>query len=238
MNQRWGEWLDLDPAGLTNDQLAERFVETIELQRDTFDWNMVTDPAYLFPLSDLHDFVVAELGGGMETTTRLLAGASPSDYRASLVSLAHQLSPATAAAVVDGTATTAAELSAIDPGFAAAYESHLRAFGLRILGFDLSAKVLLEDPALELSRLATLPASDDPSVAAEELAAALRSSLEAEKAARFDDLITEARDAYPIREGGEAVHAKTMGAVRLTALEAGRRMVDAGQISTRITPSS
>jgi phosphohistidine swiveling domain-containing protein len=226
-----GRWLDLDPAGLTNDQLAERFVETIELQRDTFDWNMVTDPAYLFPLSDLHDFVVAELGGGMETTTRLLAGASPSDYRASLVSLAHQLSPATAAAVVDGTATTAAELSAIDPGFAAAYESHLRAFGLRILGFDLSAKVLLEDPALELSRLATLPASDDPSVAAEELAAALRSSLEAEKAARFDDLITEARDAYPIREGGEAVHAKTMGAVRLTALEAGRRMVDAGQIS-------
>ena len=74
-----GRWLDLDPAGLTNDQLAERFVETIELQRDTFDWNMVTDPAYLFPLSDLHDFVVAELGGGMETTTRLLAGASPSD---------------------------------------------------------------------------------------------------------------------------------------------------------------
>lgn len=226
-----GEWLDLDSAELANDQLADRLLETIELQRDTFDWNMVTDPAYLFPLSDLHDFVVAELGGGMETTTRLLAGASPSEYRASLVSLAHQLSEATTAAIVAGTATTAAELAAIDPGFAAAYESHLRAFGLRILGFDLSAKVLLEDPALELSRLATLPASDDPSVAADELAAALRSSLGAEKAARFDGLIAEARDAYPIREGGEAVHAKTLGAVRLTALEAGRRMVDAGQIA-------
>jgi pyruvate,water dikinase len=225
------QWLDLDLAALTNGQLADLVVETVELQRDTFDWNMVTDPAYLFPLSDLHDFVVAELGGSMETTTRLLAGASPSEYQASLASLAHQLSPATTTAIIDGTATTAAELTPIDPAFAAAYESHLRAFGLRILGFDLSAKVLLEDPALELSRLATLPAADDPSVAAEELAAELSASLVAEKATRFGNLVAEARNAYPIREGGEAVHAKTIGAVRLTALEAGQRMVDAGQIS-------
>lgn len=225
------EWLDLDSAELTNDQLADLLAGAIELQRNTFDWNMVTDPAYLFPLSDLHDFLAAETGGGMELTTRLLAGASPSEYRESLASLAGLLSEEVRTAIINGTATTVLELEAVDPAFAAAYESHLRIHGLRILGFDLSAKVLLEDPELELSRLATLPQSDDPSLAAEQLAAKVRSSLTDDKVVRFDTLLTEARSAYPIREEGEAVHARTMGTVRLAALEAGRRMVDAGQIA-------
>jgi pyruvate,water dikinase len=37
--------------------------------------------------------------------------------------------------------------------------------------------------------------------------------------------VGEARRTYPIRESGEAVHAKTVGTIRLIALEAGSRMV-------------
>lgn len=220
-------WLDLDLSNLSNRQLDDLLANAVELQRETFGWNMVTDPAYLFPLSNLHDFVVAELDGGMESTTRLLAGASPSEYQASLTSLGAQLSPEARASIIDG---ATGEVEAIDPAFAAAYQAHLRVFGLRILGFDLSTKVLLEDPDLELSRLATAPVHEDPSRGAAELAVSLRSKLGPQAAQRFDDLVAEARKEYSIRESGEAVHAKTMGMVRLVALEAGRRMVSADQL--------
>jgi pyruvate,water dikinase len=192
---------------------------------------LVTDTAYLFPLAELHDFVTTELGGGMETATRLLAGSSPSEYRDSMISLANRLSPQARAAILSGGGDVMPRLATADPGFAEAYRDHLRIHGYRILGFDLTGKVLLEDPHAELVRAASQPPVDDPTPEAEQLAAELRSSLDSARSQRFDDLVAEARSTYPIREEGEAVHARVMGAVRLTALEVGRRMVGAGHLT-------
>lgn len=226
-------WLDLDRTALSDEQLARLLVAMAELQRQTFGWNMATDPAYLFPLSDLHEFVEAELGLGIETTIRLLAGASPSQYLQSLTSLSVQLTPQGRETILDGAGRALDKLEATDSQFADAYRAHTRIHGLRILGFDLADKALLEEPDLELSRLATLPPHDDPTPDAERLATELRSRLDPERTTRFDELVADARRHYPIREDGESVHARTLGAFRLTALEAGRRMVRAGHLETR-----
>ena len=223
-------WLDLDRTELSNEQLARLMQAMIELQRETFGWNMATDPAYLFPLSDLQEFVETELGLGMETTIRLLAGSSPSQYLQSLTALNEQLSSRGRNTILGGEGDPLDRLETTDPEFAAAYRAHLRVHGLRILGFDLADEVMLERPDLELSRLATLPPHDDPTPDAERLAAELRSTLGPDQAGRFDELVAEARRTYPIREDGESVHARAMGAVRLTALEVGRRMVGAGHL--------
>ena len=164
---------------------------------------MVTDPAYRFPLTELHEFVTTELGGRMETTTRLLAGSSPSEYRDSMISLADRLSPLARAAILSGDGDVMARLTTADPGFAEAYRDHLRIHGCRILGFDLAQKALLEDPHAELVRVATQPPVDDPTPEAERLAAELRSSLDPTRSQRFDDLVAEARSTYPIREGAK-----------------------------------
>jgi pyruvate,water dikinase len=223
-------WLDLDRTALSDEQLARLIVAMAELQRETFGWNMATDPAYLFPLSDLQEFVETELGLGMESTIRLLAGASPSQYLKSLTSLSERLGSQARETILDGDSDALDGLETTDPEFSVAYRAHRRIHGLRILGFDLADKVLLEEPDLELNRLATLPPHDDPTPDAAHLAAELRSLIDPERAARFDELVAEARRTYPIREEGESVHARTMGAVRLTALEAGRRMVEAGHL--------
>ncbi len=222
---RWGR-LDLD--GPSAGELAELLDAAAATQREVFAWNMVTDLAYVLPLSALHGFVEDRLGEGMETTIRLLAGASPSPYRSSAAALARRMSPELREAVLAD--PDPARLAAVHPGFAAAYEDHLRRYGMRILGFDLSARTLRERPDLELARIASLPEPADPTPEAERLAAELRSALDADDATRFDELLAEARRTYPIREEGEAVHAKAMGALRRFALEAGRRMVAAGHL--------
>ncbi len=223
-------WYDLDPAQLTDAELAGELAAATEEQRHTFAWNMATDPSYLLPLVDLLDFVEERDLGGMETTTRLIAGSARAEYRDSIAALAAGLTPAVRAAIADGNGDVLDRVAAADPSFAAAYEAHRREHGQRVLGFDLIDPTMLEDPGAELARLVTLPEDVDPTPDAEALAAKLRSRLDPSEAAQFDTLTAEARATYPIREEGEAVHARVMGAIRLLALEAGRRMVDAGMV--------
>jgi rifampicin phosphotransferase len=221
-------WFDTDLSLLNNDALSDHIAQAVELQRETFSWNMNTDPAYLLPLSALHDFVQTELNVGMEVTVALLAGASPSDYLASSTALSGALPEDVRDAVASG-----GGVAALDPESAAIYETHRRAHGTKIIGFDLSNHTYLEDPDRELARIATMAPPRDPSIDAAARAADLRASLDAERAARFDLLLAEARDTYPIREEGEAVHARVMGMVRLFSLEAADRMVNAGHLTDR-----
>lgn len=221
-------WLDLDISTLSDNRLRSLIGDAVELQRETFEWNMATDPAYLMPLADLNQFVEEQLDVGIATTIRLLAGASPSAYAASVSALAEEMPEEVRAAIVAG--ARIGDLENIDPVFVDAYRSHLRVHGLRVLGFDLSYRVLLEEPELELGRIATMPRLNDPTTEAEELAARLRGDLDGAAVPRFDALLAEARRTYPIREQGEAVHARAMGILRLGVLEAGSRMVDQGHL--------
>jgi len=222
------EWFDIDRPLLANDALSELIQEAVELQRDTFSWNMNTDPAYLFPLAALLDFVEAELDGGMGMTTALLAGASPSNYLASTVALSATFPSDVCDAVASG-----GGVAALDSASALAYDVHQRAHGTKIIGFDLSNRTYLENPDRELARIATMVPPKDPSIDAAALAAVLRATVDADRADRFDALLAEAREVYPIREEGEAMHARVMGMVRLFSLEAGARMVDVGHLTDR-----
>lgn len=221
------EWHDLDLAALGDTDLAALIHEAVELARDVFSWNMSTDPAYLLPLADLHRFVERELGEGIETVTRLLAGSARSAYRDSVEALCARLTPDARAAITGPDPLR--RLAEIDPETEAAYRIHQRRHGTRVLGFDLTYPTQLEQEEAELARIAAGTVERDPSGPALELAAELASRLDPRDAGEFDRLLDAARSTYWIREEGEAVHASVLGQLRLIVLEAGRRLVAAGQ---------
>lgn len=224
--QTLDRWSSSDLAEQSDMDLAERLRAVAGLQREVFGWNMVTDLSYLLPLADLDRFVTDELGGDMATTTRLVAGFSPSPYQRKARALAARLSEADRQAILAGADLD--ELS--DAGFVEAFRRHLADEGLRSLGYDLPAPTLGEDPRSELLRIATLPTHTGGSV--DGLLDEVASDLAPDAAERLRRLTARARTAFPIREGGEAVHARTAGMLRLTALEAGRRMVRKGVTSS------
>lgn len=226
---RLSEWFDLELSQLSDPVLAETFSEAVELARDTFAWNMVTDPAYLIPLADLNRFIVRHLGEGVETAIRLVAGSSRSEYRDSVAALADQVTPAIREAVERGDGDVLVELVELDPDFAGAYRRHQRAHGASILGFDFDCPTLLEDPLGELRRIVSLPPEGpDPSADAAALATDLAAKLPAELRGEFEGLVAEARRTYWIREEGNAVLFCTFGALRQFMLEVGRRMMMSG----------
>lgn len=218
-------WYGLALGDLSNGELSDLLVEVVERQRSTFGWNMLTDPSYLLPLADLHEFVETRFGHGMETTTRLLAGASPSSYLASAENVAQSMSDKVKAAVATG-----GGIGALDDASREAYVEHLRAHGQAVMGFDLSNRTRLEDPDRELARIATMRRPEDASIGAATLAGELRFQLADAEVDEFDRLLGEARSTYPIREEGEAVHGRVMGVVRLVAIEAGVRMAASGHL--------
>lgn len=224
------DWFDLELGDLSNVDLAELFERAVELVRDTFAWNMVTDPAYLVPLADLHHFVSAHFDAGLEMTLRLLAGSSRSEYRQSVSALSEMVTPAVRELVERGGDGLFVDLERIDPAFATAFRSHQRRHGTTILGFDFDQPTYLEDPIAELLLIANLPPEEgDPSTDAAGLASELAEKLPPDARARFEMRLAEARNTYWIREEGNAVLFTVIGALRLVMLEVGRRLVAADQ---------
>lgn len=225
------DWFDLELENLSDDELADLFGRAVELVRDTFAWNMVTDPAYLVPLADLHHFVSAHFGAGLETTLRLLAGSSRSEYRESVSVLSEMVTPTVRELVERGGDGLVVDLERIDPAFATAYQSHQRRHGTTILGFDFDQPTYLEDPVAELRRIVNLPPEEgDASTDASALASELADGLSPDLRGCFEMLLAEARNTYRIREEGNAVLFSVIGALRLVMLEVGRRLVAAHQV--------
>ncbi len=219
---------DLDLGSLTLRELAAAFGESVETARTAFGWNMATDPFYLLPLASLHRFVEDRRLGDMQIVTQLVSGSIRSEVRESLTRLAPLLTPAAIDVIEAAGSDLLDRLAEADSGFAHAYGSHLRAHGQRIFGFDLGARTVVEDPALELRWLAAGMPERNAAEHAAHLALELRGRLDERDAIEFDSLLSTARETYPLREHGEAVHARALGWVRLVALEIGRRMVAAG----------
>lgn len=223
-----GEWFDLDPDSLDLAELADLAADAIDTARATFGWNMVTDPYYLIPLATLNSFIGSRGLGDMQVVTRLVAGSIRSEVRESLAELAQRLSPQVRGVIEQGGRDVLERIEEVDPGFAGRYGDHLRAHGQRLFGFDLTAPTVVEDPNLELRWLLGDRAGPDANGDAGTLANEIRSGLSSGDATEFDMLLEDARATYPIREHGEAVHARAFGAVRLVGLEIGNRMVSAG----------
>ena len=221
-------WSRLDLTALDAADLAELIATTAEASCEIFAWNMVTDASYLIPLSHLIDEGAARWGMSLSDAMALVSGHSSSEYRDALAELADQLADDEPArrVITEGGPELLARLDAAAPDFAVAYRRHLDRYGLRVLGFDLDSPTIMEHPEIELSRLLDFQSSS-PAVPA------TPAGVPATDQAEYDRLVANARAAYPIREDGESVNAASWGALRLAALETGRRMVEAGHLRER-----
>jgi len=101
-------------------------------------------------------------------------------------------------------------------------------------GHDLSHLRLAEMPALILASLrakADARGDDDARAAAERAASALRAKVPEAHHASFDELLAEARDAYPLRDARGALDYWCLGLLRRVVQEAGRRLSARGAIA-------
>jgi pyruvate,water dikinase len=112
---------------------------------------------------------------------------------------------------------------------------YTRAIGYRLAaGFDVTNPTIGERPEIVLGRLQAA-LSYDPTAAldrADVFATQLRAEVPGEHQAEFDDLLTEARRVYRLRdERGLYSDSAAVGLVRLGLIELGRRLFAAGRIN-------
>lgn len=114
-------------------------------------------------------------------------------------------------------------------------DEYVRSVGFRLIeGFDVTNPTQLERSAILLGKLAAALDADPETGRrrADELADSLRSELGEGDRRRFDELLTEARLVYRLRdERGLYSDVSAIGLLRLALLEVGRRGVDAGMLS-------
>src|SRR5690606_35013489 len=139
----------------------------------------------------------------------------------------------------------AAELAAVDPEFAAAFEAYQREFGVRGLRYDLAEATLEESPEITLATLRDqLRRGYDPSTHQEALAARraelvreAREALARRPAAdreRFEHALARAERSHPVHEENEFYTVSAPIAVtRYALLEFGRRLAARGVIAAR-----
>ena len=124
-----------------------------------------------------------------------------------------------------------ADLSRRVPAVAA----YTRAIGYRLAaGFDVTNPTIAERPEIVLGRLQAA-LSYDPSTSrdrAEVFAAELRAEVPEEHRAEYDDLLTEARHVYRLRdERGLCSDSPAVGLMRLGLIELGRRLFADGRLN-------
>lgn len=104
-----------------------------------------------------------------------------------------------------------------------------------VAGHDLSEPTLREMPDLVVATLRARVAADGgrslESIDAERAASELRSRTPEAQRPEFDDLLREARAAYPLRDARAAVDFWAIGVLRRTLLEVGRRLEASGRIT-------
>ena len=160
----------------------------------------------------------------------LLEGASPSTSapRAELVRMRAMIDDAGA------TPSTLDEARAVSPAVAAAIDEYLRFHGgLVFSSYDLDGVTMAERPDLVLSSILTAaePEARDDLAATTE---ATRSRVPAEHRARFDVLLSQARDAMDLRDDNGPLTAEwTMGLLRRGLLELGGRLAERGCLAER-----
>jgi rifampicin phosphotransferase len=138
-----------------------------------------------------------------------------------------------AADLLEGDAVPAARLAELTARVPAV-QTYLDNVGFRIAaGFDLTNPTARERPDLVLGRICAA-LDHDPGgskVRADALAAELRDAVPPEHRAEFDDLLTEARFMYRLRdERGLYSDSSAVGIMRLALIELGRRLFEQGRI--------
>lgn len=237
--QRWEE--KVKPSGLgfvakacdldlrTHDgvELKRLLREALQHLENVLASNYQPDFAHLIPLAefihamrDTHNWTDAQ---ALELVRNL--SQPQASYPASLVRLADHLR------TVPGVnelleATTGAQLAAAirtRDDVRSAWDEHHRRWSLTLLGYDLDDPTLGEVPELERRALLAILSG-----------VSNRETTEPGIPERFttseQDLLRDARKWFYVREEGESVKAAVLGAIRLIALEVGRRLADTSAI--------
>jgi pyruvate,water dikinase len=140
--------------------------------------------------------------------------------------------------ILHGTGSAAAildQLRARDGAVGRAAARLLDRYGdVVVSGHDVTELRLLEMPDLVVStvraRLGAPTRTDDARADADRSAAALRARVPETSRESFDELLAEARTAYPLRDARCGVDFWALGAARRAILEAGRRLAARGRI--------
>jgi len=227
---------DVDLGGLNADELSDHIqnvadhVSAMVYQHHRF--NM----AALLPVGDFALQASAMTG---RPPTGLLAaldgyspvsGIVPDDMRSALDAI-RQSSDATDLCKADG--DPSARMSALRE-LLPEVDEYVRSVGFRLVdGFDVTNPTAIECPELLLGKFAVAIGADegDNRARADTFAAELRAEVPEEQRSAFDDLLSEARAVYRLRdERGIYSEISAIGLVRWALLEVGRRAKADGRL--------
>ena len=219
---------DVDVAGLDDDALAAHVEDLLRHARECCEQHFYLHGFDLGPLGLL---IHEAKGWGLLTADVLpaLVGASPSTSapRAALGRIREAVAEAGA------TPATLDELRAVSPEVAEAVDRYVRFRGhVLYTRYDLDGQTLLETPDVLLATVLHGRDAGEGGPDPAELAGALRSRVPADRRARFDDLLAEARAAMDLRDdNGPNTIEWPLGLLRRGLLEAGRRLAATGRLA-------
>lgn len=220
------ELQQVDVEVLDSSQLAAHIDVLISYVRESFEEHHRLHGYDLGPLA-LYVGTCEEWGIDPAESLAALAGASPStnEPRELLVRIRQEVEQS------GGTPASLDDVRQASPRAQELLDSYLERHGSVLFSsYDIDSPTLGERPELILSTImsATEPApAVDPTV----LAAPLRSRVLAADHSEFDRLLANAREAMDMRDDNGPITVEwPAGLVRLSLLEAGRRLVDSGRI--------
>jgi len=229
----------IDPDGLSDAELAAYLLRCRDHHRAMVTQHMRFTASAVIPVGDLMVHVMqwapevsqAEVLGLMRGASPVSAGAS--DELTNLVAAFSANDEARAVLESDGEpAAILAALRARDDAEGRAMAAYLELVGYRLLdGFDISSRFALElpDALVRAIRSAVAGRVEDDDLDAR--VAAIRERIPAEHRDEFDELLSEARLMYRLRdERGVFSDIWASGLMRRAALAAGRRLAAAGRI--------
>lgn len=229
---------EVDLGALSDDGLRAHLSTCIGHHGDMTRQHHIHNMAAMIPVGDFVAHVAAWTGRPAEDIVPVFEGFSPLSgvWSDEIAPAARAIAetPEAGALLVGGddAAKRLAELTLLVPD-AAAYVADV---SHRIIdGFDILSPTLREVPELLLGKLAAAVAqgAPQPTDAADRRAAQLRDEVPADARATFDDMLTEARHVYRLRdERGVFSDMASAGLLRLALLELGRRMAADGRAHT------
>lgn len=224
----------VDVDTIDDEALADHFVECLEHLTESFELHFRLHVSDLGPVGRLLE---ATSGWALDPIDVMaaLAGASPATSQPK-----DALRPIAQALADRGiVAQNLDDVRSAGPDVAELLDAYLVEFGSRLTtGYDLVDKTLAELPGVILATLAD-PALLDERSAAEHAVErgdaalmALREQVPSQERAGFDDMVSDARRLYGLRdENGPLTVEWPAGVLRRAMLEVGRRFVVAGRLT-------
>ncbi|MGE3800648.1 MAG: PEP/pyruvate-binding domain-containing protein [Candidatus Kapaibacterium sp.] len=199
---------------------------------------------HMLAVTDFLFFCQEELGWEPPKTTSLFGGLStPSaEPGRALAELAAEGIKRTAVAelLADPSRRSMEHLREIDSEFATAVERYLNRWGLQVPGYEFEQPTYKEQPGLVLGWIAGQIAQEyNPDSLEKQLREKRERILDEGRELlknrpaqleRFGQLLSHLKDAYGARDENELVSLSFFAAIRLTALEVGKRMVEQNQL--------